>query len=266
MRRRVRPALIAAAALTLPPTAVSADRVHLVGGSVREGEATVDGDRVVLDIPGGQLTLSAAEVERIEESETPIERFAVRRAKLDGRDVKGRLALADFARDHGLRERERELLREVLALEPDHEQARLRLGYVRTDAGWQTHDEHNRARGLVLYGGQWITPEQQLELERLRAETARARSAARKAELEVEAERIDLERARRSGDDDEAEADGGAQPATQVSRVVTYGGPFVAPHGHVDHRDCRERRCRTRARRPKVKRLIPHVRDPSEYF
>ncbi len=261
------PGLVAAAALTLLPTAVRADRVHLVGGSVLEGEATVDGDRVVLDIPGGQLTLSAAEVARIEESETPIERFAARRAKLGGRDVKGRLELADFARDHGLREREHELLREVLALEPDHEQARLRLGYVRTDAGWQTRDEHNRARGLVLYGGQWITPEQQLELERLRAETARAKSAARKAQLEVEAERVELERARRSGNDDaKPEADGDSQPATGVSGAVTYGGPFVAPHGHVDHRDCRERRCRTRARRPKVKRLIPHVRDPSEYF
>ena len=52
----------------------SADRVHLVSGSVIEGRAKRDGDRVVVEVDSGELALPASEVARIESSESDLQR------------------------------------------------------------------------------------------------------------------------------------------------------------------------------------------------
>lgn len=264
--------------LALLATAGSAraDKVHLVGGTVVEGKATRVDDRVVIEMAGGQVALPADNVERIEEGESDVEAFDKRYAKLDKRDVKGRMALADFCRDRGLAAREERMLREVIALAPDHAQARARLGYVREKGSWITFEQHQRDKGLVEHEGQWITREQKLVLERLRAETEKAahqRDAA-KARAEAEKKRA---AAQPGASRSPTPASAGPDSTTVVVNAGGYPYPVAgAPHGARRARGpaavrgggaaarCGAPPCP--GQRPRQPRMIPHVRDPSEYL
>jgi hypothetical protein len=88
-----------------------ADEVHLVGGTQLEGKATRHGDKVVVEMAEGQITLNADGVERIERGRSNVDRYRELADKLKPNDVPARLALADFCRDHDMQAREKEWLR-----------------------------------------------------------------------------------------------------------------------------------------------------------
>jgi len=115
---------------------VRADEVQLQGGSVIEGRATRDGDSVVIRVESGEIRLSADTVEHIKKSDASDDVAQRRRAALAPRDIRGRLELAAYCREHELRATERAVLEEVIGLEPNHAEARRLLGYVRTEQGW----------------------------------------------------------------------------------------------------------------------------------
>lgn len=182
--------------------AARADRTFLVGGTVLEGKATRKGSKVVVEVEAGEVSLPADTVTRIEKSESTVSRFEARRAGLHAGDVKARLDLADYCRDHDMRARERGLLFEILEIDGNNTAARARLGYVKTDAGWVTQADAMRARGLVLRDGQWMTPSELRDLDRVHAEaellarhrdeeeaelaTRRAQLAAQQADLDAQ--------------------------------------------------------------------------------
>jgi hypothetical protein len=112
--------------------------------------------------------------------------------KLQPGDVAGRLALASYCHDHDMRSRETALLRQVLDIDANQPSARARLGYVKTSTGWMTHDEQQRAQGLVKRDGNWLTPERAAELDRMRAEADAAVRDREKAEAELEAKRLEI--------------------------------------------------------------------------
>lgn len=60
------------------------------------------------------------------------------------RTADGQLGLANWCRDHGLRERERAHLATVVELAPDHAEARRRLGFRRVGLDWIGADEFQR--------------------------------------------------------------------------------------------------------------------------
>ena len=220
---------------------VRADEVHLVGGTQLEGKATRHGDKVVVEMESGQITLSADGVERIERGRSNVERYQELASKLKPNDVQARLSLADFCRDHDMRAHERELLHQVIEIEPNQAQARARLGYVKTDAGWITRDEQLRAQGYVREEGQWVAPEKALELQRLRAQSAAAASEREKAQTELELKKVELQQRKLELDADEAKAAERAAQATQPNMysypygVVGYGVPFgygIAPRSY----------------------------------
>lgn len=206
MSKRVTAAVASWMLAVLSAAPAFADKVHLAGGAVLEGKVSREGDKVLVEVDSGTLRLDAQGVLRIERAPSPVETFAARRAALAQRDIAGRVALADYCREHQMFGRERELLREVIALEPDHAQARARLGYVRVDRGWLTREEQLAARGMIKQGGIWISPEQaarlrEAELDRQKAELERQKAEAellaRRAELNAERERAARERAER---------------------------------------------------------------------
>jgi hypothetical protein len=202
MRRilSVSAALCALACLPLP--LVAADDVHLESGNVIEGKVTRHDDKVVIEMESGQITLSADSIKHIDKRESNVEQFERRYEALKPNDVAGRMALADYCRDHDMRARERTLLEEVIAREPNHSAARARLGYVHTDDGWITREQSMRERGMVQRDGRWMSREQAADLDRLQAEAARAKEladtelAARKLELQRQQLEIDQARAR----------------------------------------------------------------------
>jgi hypothetical protein len=184
---------------------VHADEVHLVGGTTLDGKATRHGDKVVVEMESGEITLSADSVERIDRKQSAVQRYDTLASKLEPGDIKGRLSLAEFCREHAMTSREKELLQQVLEIDSNQAEARARLGYVKTPSGWISHDENMRSQGFVQRDGQWVTRERALELDRLQAEAdaaardrdaaqaaldnQRAESAARKLEMEMEDER-----------------------------------------------------------------------------
>jgi hypothetical protein len=153
-----------------------------------------------------------------------VQKVASRRAKLKPGDVQGLLELADFCRDHAMPARERELLLEVIAHAPDHPQARARLGYVRSAAGWITHDEHMRAQGFVRHDGQWRKREEVLELERLDAELQKAARERDQARIELERQKLALEQARAEAETSKARA---AEAQAEAERASNLNGTHV---------------------------------------
>jgi hypothetical protein len=165
--------------------------------------------------------LPADSVEKIEAGDSVVQRFDAMQAKLAPGDVKGMLALADFCRDHEMRDRERQMLLKVIERAPEQAEARARLGYVRTEAGWVTHDEQMRAQGMVQHEGQWVTRAQLVEIERLEAQAKTAAHERDKAEAELEAKRLELQKARES----KAQADTTAQ--MQRTQPVMYSSIYT---------------------------------------
>jgi hypothetical protein len=163
-----------------------ADRTILVGGTVLEGKATRKGNKVVVQMESGEITVPADSVQRIETSESVVSKFEALYAALPSGDVKARLDLADYCRDHGMRNDERRLLLAVLDIDRDNAVARSRLGYVKTDTGWITHADAMRAKGMVEHEGQWVSPADlaQIERDRVEREAAAARREAEDREYQ----------------------------------------------------------------------------------
>jgi hypothetical protein len=172
-----------------------ADRVVLVSGAVLEGRAKREGGKVVVTTDSGDVALPADMVKSVEASDSGVQEFEAKRARIAQGDVPGLLALANYCRDHDMPAHEQEALRRVLEAAPDHAEARARLGYVKTQAGWMTQDEQMQARGLVKYEGQWMTREQMRDMEGMMLESAaaeiadeRERAHALQAEFDAEQE------------------------------------------------------------------------------
>lgn len=207
---------LAAGALLLWAATVHADEVHLEGGRVIEGASKVEGDRVIVALESGKISLPLRSVVRIEQKRPASEEARQREARIRSDDIEGLLALADYCREHDLRAKEHELLQRVLRVAPDHELARHRLGYVRAKEGWITGAERarrERADELDKKKAELAKQQGELELDQKKAELT-----LNEARLERERAAFLEERARRERERDE--------------RVV-YPSYYVAPIGPV---------------------------------
>lgn len=158
-------------------TAVArADVVVLKDGRQIEGTVIEQTDqRVVIQTRFGINEFSAAEVERVDRKATPQEEFKSRRASAEG-DAKALYELYLWAQGNGLKGEAKRVLRDVIEIDPDHENARKLLGYVRHDGEWMTAKEKasreaaaeqkaKEGQGFVRYRGEWITPEEKEKRE-----------------------------------------------------------------------------------------------------
>lgn len=217
--RRPRPSVRAlcvtgSAALLLAAAGAQADEVHLQGGSTIEGRATRDGDAVVVRVESGEIRLPAESVERIDKAEASDDIAQRRRAALAPRDIKGRLALAAYCREHDLKATERALLEEVIALEPNHAEARRLLGYVRTDQGWvERRVQEQRARDADNQA--WLARERAREHEQARADVDRERA--------LETRRMELEAARMRAERQQREDEERAREPAYYGYTYSYG-------------------------------------------
>ncbi|HKU38591.1 MAG TPA: hypothetical protein VJR89_10605 [Polyangiales bacterium] len=151
-----------------------ADEVQLRSGASIEGQARREGETVVIKVESGEIRMPADEVREIREAVSSEEVATRRRSALAPRDVRGRIELAAYCREHELRATERALLQEVLDLEPDQPQARRLLGYERDAAG------------------RWVDRSRELQAARAAEEAARLERL-RATELERERERAHAE-------------------------------------------------------------------------
>ncbi|MCB1055715.1 MAG: hypothetical protein KDD11_09415 [Acidobacteria bacterium] len=188
-------ALLGAVA-TLP---ASADVVKLKNGGDLEGKVRDTGDgQVEVVLPYGSITFGADMVASVEPSATLDEEVARRLHELEPDDAQGLYELAQWCRDHDAYTLASRLLEEVLAIDPDHAEARRALGYLRVDGQWLTEEEAHLRRGEVDFRGSWVTPAQRdriLILEQARA-SAERRSDLEQARLEAELARLEAELSR----------------------------------------------------------------------
>ncbi len=168
---------------------LSADEVHLKGGTRVKGIAEESGGRVVIRTLDGQASYDADQVERIDRSvASPLEEYlALERKAATPADF---VRLADWVRRQGgvtriapnvrraaeLATKEnlpglveaarasalggalKPAWERVLALDPGHAGAREALGQRVHDGKWMTPDEVLAATGHVLFEGRWVTP------------------------------------------------------------------------------------------------------------
>src|SRR5262245_42792662 len=128
---------IPAVFLALLAPAALADRVHLKGGGVLEGEAEKGPNGWRVRLPnGGEATFPLADVERVEEGGTARDEAEARRRELDPTDADGWYRLGLFCQAAGLKREAEDALRHALAVVPGHEAAHAALGEVFFDGRW----------------------------------------------------------------------------------------------------------------------------------
>ena len=161
----------------------------VTGAIVQETEA-----KVTVDIGAGTLTVSKSSVVRVERGVSPLQEYRARAASLGPEDVEGWKKLGRWAAGEGLRTQAREAFTHVKAIVPDDPEANRALGLVLLDGHWVTEKESFTARGFVEFEGEWMTPaERQAILEERRAsEEARQQDLAAQIRAD-EAERAEQE-------------------------------------------------------------------------
>lgn len=195
-----------------------ADIVHLSDGRAIEGKVVEQGDLLqVYKSSHSFITLNKSDVVRVEESDAPLEVFEQRIATL-GNDAAGWWSLAQFCDEHNLREERERALAKLLALEPDHLEARAALGYEQVDGVWY------RGKDLAY------VKKQRAEAGRS-AEELRERIA--RLEMENEVEMIRYRDARGVTQDRSVE---GQRPPLSVWSERERGAPGASPASVVIER------------------------------
>jgi hypothetical protein len=261
--RRSSSVWVLCAALGVAPCAARADDVHLSGGNVIEGKVSRDQGHVTVEMESGRITLSADSVERIDRRESTVEHFERAYAALKPDDVKARLALADYCREHDMHSREKQLLHEVIERAPDHSEARARLGFVKSDGGWITREEQYRAQGMVQVDGVWMTRDKALELARLHEQAQLAQRDRERAEAALEAERVGLRKQQLELEQKRAENQRNQNYVTPI--YGGYGGYFYSGGFCGPGERCRDGHAWSTPASPQTQPFpINGVRDPRD--
>ncbi len=88
-------------------------------------------------------------------------------------------SMAEWCKEAGLLQQRRRHLQAVIAIDPDHVEARKALGYQRRGSRWLTAEEYMASVGYVRYKGGWRT-QQEVEIESRQAQQVLAVKKLRK--------------------------------------------------------------------------------------
>ena len=108
---------------------------------------------------GGKLTLDETLVEQVFQP-TADEQLYQKLRPTHPDTVAGHWKLAEWCLEHRLVAPRQSHLQRVIELAPDHDEARLALGYRKVNGEWMTRDEEMAARGMVLYKGRYRTQQE----------------------------------------------------------------------------------------------------------
>ncbi len=123
---------------------------------------------VVTTLTGARLVIPASDVRNIKRRSLVVEEFEVRNRQAP-EQVPALWTLAEWCKTKGLRTQREDVLRRILALDPDYVPAHQGLGQIKRDGQWTTPDEEMRSRGFVKFEGRYVT-EQEIEiLKKLRS-------------------------------------------------------------------------------------------------
>ena len=137
-----------------------ADTFELDNGGRVEGRILDDQKTdvvFVIETPdGARLTIRRSQIAHVDSvSDDEAQYEALARTSPDTVDAHWKLA--QWCREHDLRDESDEHLERVLQLEPDHAEARRLLGYRQENGRWMSRDEVMASRGMVRYDGRYVT-------------------------------------------------------------------------------------------------------------
>src|SRR5581483_11442533 len=103
---------------------------------------------------GVRLALTESAVARVIVKSELDKQYEALAAKLDN-TIEAQWNMAEWCKEAGLADQRRRHLQAILALDPDHLDARKALGYQRFAGKWLTQEEHMQHLGYVKYKGSW---------------------------------------------------------------------------------------------------------------
>jgi hypothetical protein len=151
-----------------------ADEVHLVSGGKLVGKSKRVGDEVFVTTPHGETRVRADAVKSIIPGRTVWDDYADKVKQTDAKNPEALTALGDWCKEQGLAVESKVHWKAAIKIDPDHGEARKRLGFIRHDDKWLTLDEYYKARGFVKVDGEWISEEEarRRDASRLQREAA----------------------------------------------------------------------------------------------
>lgn len=113
---------------------------------------------------GGKITFTRDQVQEVvRQSPAELEYETLRHQQPD--TAEGHMKLAAWCKENKLADLNKEHLRRVIELEPNHKDARPALGYSRIQGQWRTQAEHLASLGKVQHKGQWRYPQEIMIIE-----------------------------------------------------------------------------------------------------
>jgi HEAT repeats len=148
---------------------LSADTIRLDGGRTIRGQildekSTSDSLVVKLQVGNGEVTVARSQIQEVIRENDPVDEYAATKEKYQD-TAEDQYALAMWCEAHKLPKQKRLHLLRVIELDPEHVQAHEKLGYVKRDGKWLTPTELKEAKGLVKFGGRYVTPQEKEILE-----------------------------------------------------------------------------------------------------
>lgn len=156
-------------ALVLAAVKLSADTIKLEGGRTIKGQvlnekSTKDKLVIKLLVGNAEVTIDRNQIQEIILEKSPREQYdEIKDQYQDTAEDQFKLAL--WCEEHKLPKQRKLHLEKTIELDPDHAQAREKLGYVNRDGKWMTANELKEAKGLVRYNGRYVTPQEKEILE-----------------------------------------------------------------------------------------------------
>lgn len=146
-----------------------AETFFIHGGGTIEGKILVPGERPIrIETSDGIiLSIDPQLIEEKVRDEGINRKLYNQSAPLLPDTVENHLKIADWCKERFLKDLEAIHLERILEFEPDHAEARRRLGYFRDKKSgeWTTTEELQSAKGYVHYKGTWRPPQEVWILE-----------------------------------------------------------------------------------------------------
>ncbi len=144
-----------------------ADIVYLnTGGKVTGKIIERRADEIVVSTPRGLIaTIPLKDIETIEEGSVE-DLYKQQLGELKDDDADGHYKLGLWCKDVGLAKEAKKQFEKVVALKPEHEEARWALGYQQVGGKWVAEEELMRSKGFIKHEGKWITKEDHEKIQK----------------------------------------------------------------------------------------------------
>ncbi len=159
--KQLLPAALTMLLLFLVCSAVHAeDIVRLTDGKELRGKIIEEGDEhIVLRGKYGDQRIARDEISSMERGFDFDTEFKRRAEKLSKSDPTGWYKLGLWCEEYQREDKARECFRKVIEANPEHMEARTKLGHMKHKGTWyESEAEYQKARGWVEYGGVWMPP------------------------------------------------------------------------------------------------------------